>query len=134
MKKMIFLMLGLFITTAAVMAQSDDNPPPNANAAHMQRPRMSAAERAKEATEKINTAATLSKEQYAKVLDVNTNFFTQRDALRANGGQTDEDRSKMRELAKDRETKLKAILTPEQWQKVMEARKQNQPQHGPGGE
>ena len=95
---------------------------------------MSAQERAKDATDKINATAQLSKDQYTKVLDVNTNFFTQREALRASGGQDDDTRVKMKELAKDRETKLKAILSPEQWQKVQDARKQQQPQRAPGGE
>ena len=138
MRKSVFLMFALIITSAAVMAQSDDNPPPASVQQHAAHPRMSAADRAKDATDKINATAQLSKEQYARVLDVNTNFFTQREALRANGGQPDEDaRAKMKDLAKDRETKLKAILTPEQWQKVQDARKQQQPHQGgghPGGE
>jgi len=131
MRKSVFLMFAMIITSAAVMAQSDDNPPPAGAAQHASRPRMSATDRAKDATDKINATAQLSKEQYAKVLDVNTNFFTQREALRGNGGQASEDAPvKIKELAKDRETKLKAILTPEQWQKVQDARKQQQPHQG----
>jgi Spy/CpxP family protein refolding chaperone len=39
---------------------------------------------------------------------------------------------KMRQLQRDKDPELKKILTPEQWEKLMEWRKQNPGGYGPG--
>src|SRR5271167_4512246 len=98
MRKTIFLMFAL-ATASVAFAQGDDHPAPTGAQGHG-RPAMSPQDRAKDATEKLNGTAQLSKEQYDKVMEVNTNFFTQRQALRASSQAPDneEARNKMKNL------------------------------------
>lgn len=135
MRKPIFLVFAMLLTSFALMAQGDDNAAP---AAHpmSQRPNMTPEQRAKQATDRLNATAGLSKEQYDKIMEINKNFFTQREALRnENAGQSADNnngREKMRAMAKERMDKINAILTPEQQQKVQEERSQHQPHQGGG--
>ena len=72
----------------------------------------------------MNTLVTLTPDQYTKVLEVNTTFNSQREALRGSGGPpSEENKSKFKALAEERDAKLKAILTADQWKKREEAHK-----------
>ncbi len=88
-----------------------------------------AAERAKEVTDEINAAVELSKEQYAKLLALNTEMFSRRDSLKV---MQDELNAKRQALSKDEQTKTREILTPEQLKKWMTARRE-QHKPNPGG-
>ncbi|MDB5281058.1 MAG: hypothetical protein JWO06_133 [Bacteroidota bacterium] len=119
MKKNLILTFAMAIMTLATFAQ--ETPAPARGEKH---PNASPQERAKQATDKLNGVVKLSTDQYTKVLEANTNFFTQRAALRGAGGPpSDETKTKMKALMDDREAKVKAILSADQWKKKEEARK-----------
>jgi hypothetical protein len=84
-------------------------------------------------TDRMNQTAQLTPDQYAKVLQINKDYQTQREAFGSPKEMTDEQRNQMRAAAKDREAKIKAVLTPEQWQKVHDSKMRPQGGH-PGGQ
>jgi hypothetical protein len=116
-------MLVVIAGSFGAKAQSDDKPAPTAapaNQAPRQRP--SVDDRAKQATERLHSTVQLTPEQYAKVLAINKDFFTQREAQRTSPNGGADMKASARGLAKDREDKIKAVLTPEQIKKQEEAR------------
>jgi len=96
----------LAFTTAGTFAQSSNINTPNGQTT------VSPDARAKDATDKINSIAQLSQDQYAKVLNVNRSFFAQSRSMA--GGRN-------ARLAEVRAQQLKSILTPDQFSKVQAA-------------
>ena len=132
MNKSIIMTIVLALTAGLTYAQ-DNKPAPVPPGARSEQGRAHGTpqERAKQATDRLNGLVTLTADQYQKVLEVNINFNTQKEALRVNGGQPGEDmRSKVKVLSEDRDTKLKAILTADQWKKRDEARKAQMNERG----
>jgi hypothetical protein len=70
----------------------------------------SPSEHAKDATDKLNETVKLSPEQYSKILEVNRQFFTN-----AQPGATN---TSPAQLGNERESKIKAILTADQYKKL----------------
>jgi periplasmic protein CpxP/Spy len=124
MKKTIFMTVLMALSafgSNALMAQANSAAPAQ-QSAQQGRPMPSAQDRAKRMTDRMNQTAQLTPDQYAKVLQINKDFQAQRDALGSNKQMTDDQRNQMRAAAKDRDAKIKAVLTPEQWQKVQDSK------------
>jgi hypothetical protein len=75
---------------------------------------MSPAERAKDATDKLNQTVQLSAEQYSKVLEINKDFYGK---VQTGTGNLPAVKS-----ANERDSKVKALLTPAQVQKLNAAK------------
>lgn len=73
-------------------------------------------QRAKSYTDTLKSILSLSDEQYQKVLAINTDFITQRDALRKSKvtDTTGQVKAQMKTIKQDRNAKIKAVLTTEQ--------------------
>ncbi len=148
MKKTILMSLAIALSaigSGALMAQDNTPPPPQQNTQQSpaqpngqpmpQRRMPSPDERAKRQTDRLNESAQLTPDQYAQVLQVNKDFMIQRDAASAGAPpnqMTPDQRNQMRNMQKDRDAKIKAILTPDQWQKVQDSRMRPSP-GAPGG-
>ena len=83
------------------------------------------AERAKTMTDSMKVKLSLTDDQYKKVYEANLGFVSQmKEGRKAEG--TKEDRVKRRkEMAAQRDERLKAILTPEQFTAFQANKKQN---------
>jgi hypothetical protein len=112
MKKTIIVTILMAFAVSGTFAQAAAAPN-GQKGAHL-----SVDERAKKQTDHINEVAKLSTDQYAKVLEINKNFMTQRDALGANP-----DNAKLDALRKDKNDKIKAVLTPDQQKALQESNK-----------
>jgi hypothetical protein len=119
MKKTIFLSIAMAFVTMATFAQEQNSGAPR-------QPRGTAEERAKRNADHINAVATLSTDQYAKVLEISKNFVAQRDALKASGATGDDMRDKFKALGKQEEEQLRKVLTPEQMEKVTAAKRDHE--------
>jgi len=121
MKKTIFLSMAMAFVTITAFAQEQMAGAPKSHG--------TVEERAKRQADKINGAAQLSTDQYAKVLEITKNFVGQRDALKASGAQGDDMRDKFRALSKQEEEQLKKVLTPDQLAKVEAMKKEQHEGH-----
>jgi len=142
MKKKI-IMASLVILSAfgstALMAQDQSMPAtqqatPATGQPVQARQMPSAADRAKKQTDRLNEQVQLTPDQYAKVLQINTDFQTQRDATSSAGPKqplTPEQRDQMRNAAKGRMDKINAVLTPEQQQKMQDSKMRPAPSPTP---
>ena len=117
MKKTIFLSLAMAFVTIASFAQEKTSGAPKG--------RPTVEERAKRQTDRINATATLTPDQYNKVLEIVKNFVGQREAVRA-AGQSEENKAKFKALGKEEEEQIKKVLTPAQFEKVQAAKKAQQ--------
>ena len=88
-------------------------------------------ERAKRQADRINAAAQLSTDQYAKVLAITKDFAGQRDAAKSSGAQEDALKAKLKAIGQQEDQQLKAVLTADQYAKMEEARKEQH--HGSRG-
>lgn len=81
--------------------------------------RRTVAERVKSAMDKISDSLKLDKAQQDKTMAVFTDFYTTQDKMRedARASGTRPDRSVMEKMASDRDDKLKAIFTDDQFKK-----------------
>ena len=129
MKKTIILSAAMAFATFGAFAQQSAAPGAATPKSQMA-PRATAEERAKAQADKINAVAQLSPDQYNKVLEVTKNSVAQRDALRKSGAEGDDMKAKFKALKEQEETQLKAILTPDQYNKVAESRKQHEGHRG----
>jgi periplasmic protein CpxP/Spy len=129
MKKTIILSMAMAFATFGAFAQ-ESAAPGAATPQGQMKPRGTVEERAKVQADRINATAQLSTDQYAKVLELTKSSITQREAIRASGAQGDDMKAKMKDLRTQDEAKLKAILTPEQYEKVQTARKEAQGHRG----
>ena len=128
MKKTIFLSAVMAFTSFGAFAQ-ESAAPGAATPKSQMAPRGTAEERAKAQADKINAIAQLTPDQYNKVLEVTKNSVTQRDAIRKSGAEMDDMKAQMKSLKDQEDAKLKAILTPDQYNKVVESRKQQHEGH-----
>jgi hypothetical protein len=121
MKKILFaLCIACAINPA--MAQSTEGADRGGAHAHM---RMSPEERAKFMADKMQEKLSLSADQYAKILAVNTEAGKRRQALM--GGDSRPDRSAFKAIDNYRQERFAAILTPaqmEQWNAMRAAQQQ----------
>lgn len=124
MKKTIILSAAMAFATFGAFAQQA-NGTATPKQATMQ-PQTSVEDRAKRQVDKMSAAVQLTPEQYMKVMDLTKNFIGQRDALRASGAQGDDMKAKFTALRQQEETQLKTILTPDQFTKLQEARKNHE--------
>jgi len=89
-------------------------------------------------TEKMASDLGLNDDQKSKVLTVNTDASTKRQALRSNESDPSNRRADMKKIETDRDGALKGILTDDQYKKYVQMRederKQRQAQRGAGGE
>lgn len=136
MKKTIITATAVLFTAIGAFAQSmTQQAAPNAQAGspqQMQHTMPSPEERAKRMSDQMNTAVQLTPEQYKKVMDVNKDFMAKMDAFRtanqanqgqAQAGAANNRGAQFKQMMEEKDTKLKAILTPEQWQKWQDSRK-----------
>jgi hypothetical protein len=128
MKKTIILSVAMALATFGAFAQQTTTPGTATPKGEGQMHGATVEERAKRQTDHINSIAQLSTDQYAKVLEINIKFGAQKDVLR-NSGVKRED-PKFKALNEQEETELKAVLTPEQFAKVVAARKEREAHKG----
>lgn len=113
MKKILFLMLALTITGSGIFAQGK------------QKQGRTAEERTEKIYSKINEIVQLKEEQKLKVKDIILHREKTRDADRKEYAGNKEGLKKSAEARnQERDADLKASLTPEQYQELMEHRKQ----------
>lgn len=113
MKKILFLMLALTITGSCIFAQGK------------QKQAKTAEERTEKIYSKINEIVQLKEEQKLKVKDIILHREKARDADRKEYAGNNEGLKKSAEgRNQERDADLKANLTPEQYQKLMEHRQQ----------
>lgn len=85
--------------------------------------------------DRLNTELNLTDEQKPKVKEVLEDGMKKMQELRSDSNLSPEDRrTKYQDLRKEEDTKLKAILTPEQFQKYEKIREQNRPMRKGKGE
>ena len=121
MKKTIILSAAMaFASFGAFAQESNGTATPQV---HPTRTQGTVEERAKSQVDRISSTVQLTPDQYTKVLDVTKNFIGQRDAIRTSGAPSDDMKAKMKALREQEETQLKGILTPEQFAKLQDARK-----------
>ncbi len=124
MKKTIILSAAMAFATFGAFAQQ-------ANITATQQPHPvraqgSVEDRAKNQVDRMSATVQLTPEQYTKVMEVTKNFIGQRDALRTSGSQGDDMKAKFKALKEQEETQLKAILTPDQFTRLVAARKEHE--------
>ncbi len=74
--------------------------------------------RTRKAVSKLNLAVALNTEQINQAKVIFLNFYTKREAIKGNTKlKENQKQSKLKELKDERNKKLKALLTPDQWKK-----------------
>ncbi|HWB64182.1 MAG TPA: hypothetical protein VG603_11765, partial [Chitinophagales bacterium] len=117
MKKTIILTLVMAMATIGAFAQETAAPAAKQAA-------LTVEQKAKKQTDKLSAIVNLTPDQYQKVMDINKDFITKREALRSSGTEmTDEQIAQNKTLAKEREQKIMALLTPAQ-KKAIDAAKE----------
>jgi len=140
MKKTMMTLASLVLVCGTIIAQDSKVAPSSATPTSTSaRPRSaegmenrqkggpSAEVRAKQATEELNTKVSLTKEQYEKVYAIKLAEVKQRMELKSTAAvkeeMSDADRAKMQEARKANQEKIKALLTPDQLEKLKVANK-----------
>ena len=96
-------------------------------AAAQQRQRLSADERAKSQTERLEKLVTLTADQKTKIQAINLELAKQMDTqMQNNQGNRDAMRTAMQEIDKNRDAKYKGVLTDEQFKKYSDDKAQRQ--------
>ena len=96
-------------------------------AAAQQRQRLSADERAKSQTERLEKLVTLTADQKTKIQAINLELAKQMDTqMQNNQGNRDAIRTAMQEIDKSRDAKYKGVLTDEQFKKYSDDKAQRQ--------
>jgi periplasmic protein CpxP/Spy len=139
MKKVILLSTIVLGMSAWSFAQEAQKPmPPNADMqrgnADMKRPPMPPEARAKRKAAHLQHELGLKPEQTEKIFQTFMKFYKQRDMLENNKAtmQKQEFHEQAKALAETRDNELKSILTPEQFAKMEEMKKNQKPM--PNGE
>jgi len=81
------------------------------------------ADRAKVAADNMKTSLSLTDAQYKKVYDLNSDFFAKINDVRATETDKTVKGQKIKELNESKVTKLKEILTPEQYTTYIDSKK-----------
>jgi Spy/CpxP family protein refolding chaperone len=115
MKKLMFIVLSFVFAVVGMNAQK-----PNDGA--------KGAEKMKNRLEQLKTELKLTDDQSKKIEDL---FISQGKIMKELRESGDVNREKMKDLMKERETKMKEILTPEQQAKFLEMNKKNRKDHAP---
>lgn len=126
-KRNTFFIAIMLLFSVAITAQ----PNQKVKAAGEKHQKVSAEQRAKNASDTLQKITGLSADQYQKVYDINLTFYTQKRTLKTQL-KTDTSSTKdvqykeqVKQLAKYRRAELEKILTPEQKTKWQEFKKQN---------
>lgn len=128
MKKYI---LTLAIASAAIFAQAQNSTQPTSPEAPRQHKHHDPNERATHLTERMAKELNLTDDQKAKVMTINLEAAKKNEALRSGGKDTTK-RGEHQKIEQERETKLKGVLTSEQFQKFLtkkEEMKQKRMEH-----
>ena len=128
MKKTIILTVAMALTTFGAFAQQATTPGTATPKGDAQMRGGTVEDRAKRQADHLNSIAQLSTDQYAKVLAINKDFGSQKEALRNSGVKRDD--PKFKALSDQEEAQLKAVLTADQWAKVVAARKEHEAHKG----
>ena len=115
MKKLMFIVLSFVFAVVGMNAQK-----PNDGA--------KGAEKMKNRLEQLKTELKLTDDQSKKIEDL---FISQGKIMKELRESGDVNREKMKDLMKEREAKMKEILTPEQQAKFMEMNKNNRKDRAP---
>lgn len=133
MKKMMIATV-LFATLTAVRAQETAAPAkPTKDPAVMEQ---RAAEKAEKRTETMTQELGLSAEQAAKVQEINDRFAKSMVELRQAKLTEEAQKERMKVIRQSRETEVKAVLSEEQYAKMLDLRKEKKTEHKnkPAGE
>jgi hypothetical protein len=128
MKKMIFAVGAMLFAFSTVNAQQEATKLKSKAEVHqtkVQHDKASVSDRAKKRVEKLNAICTLTDQQSASIIQINTDFFTKQDQL----AKTAENKDGLKGLRKERNQKEMKVLTPEQVAKLKayhDQQKQNQ--------
>lgn len=128
MKKMIFAvgaMLFAFSTVNAQQAATQLKAKSEVRQTKVQHDKASVSDRVKRRTEKLTSICSLTDEQRAAIIQINTEFFTKQDQIVKSA----ENKEALKSLRKERHQKEVKVLTPEQIEKLkayQAQQKQNQ--------